>query len=240
MPSPFSIVALTSSPPLDADRRGEASYEVTNISGSPIRGRARVVAEPPTKAAWLKLSGEEERDFTVGSKQTYTIKIGVDAAAAAGDYSFRLDMVGVENPDDLYSRGETISFHVPEPPDEPEPEVRKGYPPTVIGAAIGGLSSATLAVILAAILGGSVFAKIVAALVFGAGPGVGAWVALNLRGFPWPRETALVVAALSLIAALIVIFAIEGTVVLFLFLAGLIVFPLVARVIILVWKTGRP
>ena len=240
MPSPFSIVALTSAPPLDADRRGEASYEVTNISGSPIRGRARVVAEPPTKVAWLKLLGEEEHDFTVGSKQTYTIKIGVDAAAAAGDYSFRLDMVGVENPDDLYSRGEAITFHVPEPPDKPEPEVRKGYLPTVIGAAIGGLSSATLAVILGGILGGSGFAKVIAAVAFAAGPGIGAWVALNNRGFPWPRETALALAALSLIAALIVIFAIEGTVVLFLFLAGLIVFPLVARVIILVWKTGRP
>ncbi len=145
MPEPFTITAATNSIQLDPDRRGEASFTVFNASGRPIRGRAQLRAEDPAADAWLSLEGEVEREFEIAAAQQLTVQIEAPPDAPAGIYPFRLDMVGVENPDEDYSRGPTVAFAVPEP--EPEPE-RKPFPWWIVAAFAGVLVVGIIAAVL--------------------------------------------------------------------------------------------
>lgn len=115
MSGPFTITTATSSVRLDSERRGEMTFTVFNASGLPIRGRARLVPQESTAEAWLSVDEETEEDFDVAGTTSYTVRVAVPADAPAGRYSFRLDMVGVENPDELYSQGPTGVFQVPKP-----------------------------------------------------------------------------------------------------------------------------
>jgi phage tail-like protein len=52
--------------------------------------------------------------------EQYVVKIESPSGAPAGSHAFRLDMVGVANPDEEYSQGPTITFTTP-PPAETGP-----------------------------------------------------------------------------------------------------------------------
>lgn len=134
MPSPFAITTATNAVSLDTQRRSEASFTVSNTSGNPIRGRAQLALEAPASAAWLTLTEEAEQDFPTGGTQQYTVKIAVPADTPAGTYSFRLNMVGVENPDELFTQGPTVTFQVP------EPEPQKPFPWWIVIVAVGALA----------------------------------------------------------------------------------------------------
>lgn len=114
MSGPFAITTVTNTVCLDAQGRGEAAFTVFNASGRPIRGRARLVPAQPATAAWLTLVGEAERYFPVAGTQQYAVRIAPPPDARAGSHTFRLDMVGVENPDEQYTRGPTVTFEAPE------------------------------------------------------------------------------------------------------------------------------
>jgi hypothetical protein len=103
MDNAFDITTATNTIRLDDQGRGEIAFTVFNASGRALRGRARVVAEDPAAEAWLALAGEAERKFDIASAQQYT-----------GSYPFRLDVVGVENPDAMYTQGPAVTFAVAE------------------------------------------------------------------------------------------------------------------------------
>ncbi len=111
----FAITAATNSVTLDNERQAEVAFTVSNAEERPIRGRAHLLAEGEAAAEWFTLTGEAEQNFAVAGTQQYTVEIAVPADAAAGDYFFRLNMVGVENPDEDFSEGPSVSFAVPEP-----------------------------------------------------------------------------------------------------------------------------
>ena len=115
MANPFAITAASNSVSLRSDRTGQAAFTVFNASGRPIRGRARIVAEDPATEPWLSLVGDAERAFGIAGTQQFVVQIEAPPTAPAGDMRFRLDMVDVENPDENYSRGPTVTFQVPEP-----------------------------------------------------------------------------------------------------------------------------
>ena len=144
MPGSFTITAATNSIRLDTNRRGEASFTVFNASGRPIRGRAQLVTQYPAVADWLTLQGAAERDFGIAEAHHFTARIALPADAPAGSQPFRLDMVGVENPDEQYTQGPTVIFQAP------EPEPKKPFPWWIIAAVSGGLLliGAILAVVL--------------------------------------------------------------------------------------------
>ncbi|MGC9347466.1 MAG: PASTA domain-containing protein [Anaerolineae bacterium] len=122
MPGPFTVTAATNSVRLDVDRRSETSFTAFNASGRPIRGRAQLVPQNLQASDWLSLGGEAERDFAIAEAHQYTVNIAVPPDAPAGSYLFRLDVVGVENPDEQYTEGPTVTFQVPEPqPEKPFP-----------------------------------------------------------------------------------------------------------------------
>jgi hypothetical protein len=145
MPGPFTITAATNSVQLDSNRQGEATFTVFNGSGRPLRGQARLKAEDPAATGWLSLAGEAERDFDIAAAQQLTVQIQVPPDAPTGSYPFRLDMVGVENPDELYTEGPTVTFQVSEEKEEEEP-----FPWWIVGVIAGVL--VTAGIILAIVL----------------------------------------------------------------------------------------
>ncbi len=112
MSGPFAITAATSSVRLDANRRATTAFTVSNTSGIPVRGRARLVPQDPAAQGWLTLIGEAERNFSTTGTEQYTVQVVVPADAAPGRYIFRLDVVGVVNPDEMFSEGPTVTFEV--------------------------------------------------------------------------------------------------------------------------------
>ena len=67
-----------------------------------------------TKESWLSLEGEHERKFAKGEAQQFTVKIAAPPGTPAGKYSFRLNIISVENPDDEFTEGPSVSFEVKE------------------------------------------------------------------------------------------------------------------------------
>jgi PASTA domain len=110
----FAITTETDAIPL-ALRRGEVSYTVSNSSGRPLRGRARVVPLGSTQAAWLSLAGEAERDFAAAGVHQFTVQLAVPPEAPAGKYPFRLEVASVQNPDEEFAEGQTVTATVLRP-----------------------------------------------------------------------------------------------------------------------------
>ena len=113
MSSPFAITAATNTVLLDSNRQGQTSFTVSNTTGHAIRGRAHLVIQPSSAEPWLRSQGEAERDFANAGSQQYVVQIAVPPGVAAGDYTLRLDMVNVANPDDDFSEGPTVKFMIP-------------------------------------------------------------------------------------------------------------------------------
>ncbi len=143
MANPFAITAASNTILLDSQRQGQTTFTVTNLLGRPLRGRARLVTQQPDAAPWLSIVGEAERDLPIAGTQQYAVQVTVPASGPAGGYSFRLDMIGVENPDELFTEGPTVSFSVP------EPEVKKPWPAWLPYALIGGVVVLIILVIVA-------------------------------------------------------------------------------------------
>jgi hypothetical protein len=112
MPNPFSITAAADSIRLDAQGRGSTTFTVSNRSGQLRRGRARLVPSDPGQASWLSVDGEAERNFTADGTQQYTVRVSPLPGAPPGRYTFGLDVVSVENPDEEWSQGPKVAFEV--------------------------------------------------------------------------------------------------------------------------------
>jgi hypothetical protein len=136
----FVITAATTSAQLDASGRGEASFTVSNASGRPIRGRAFARAAGAAQAAWFRVSGDAERSFPVSGTHQLSVSIAVPPGSPAGTYSFRLDVVSAENPDEDFAEGPAVSFEV-----APSAPARTPFPWWILAAiaailiVIGGL-----------------------------------------------------------------------------------------------------
>jgi hypothetical protein len=121
MANPFNITAAANSLRLDSKLQAQTSFTVYNNSGRIMRGRARISPQDPATEKWLTLAGEAEKDFPIAGTQQYNVQIAVPAGSPPGSYSFRLDMVGTENPDEEFSQGPTVTFEVPAPAPAKKP-----------------------------------------------------------------------------------------------------------------------
>lgn len=122
MASPFAITAASNTVLLDNKRQAQTTFTVSNLSGRALRARARLVAQDSAAASWLSLVGDAERDLPIAGTQQYVVQIAVPPTGPAGSYPFRLDVVGVENPDEMFAQGASVTFSVP------EPEAKKPFP----------------------------------------------------------------------------------------------------------------
>jgi beta-lactam-binding protein with PASTA domain len=115
MSSPFAITTTVNKVRSEKTKKANVPFTVTNQWEGEQRGRARIVSEAPALAEWFILEGEAERTFeTKGSVQQYVVQVAPDGRAPSGDYSFRLDMVWVENPEKNYVQGPGVAVEIPE------------------------------------------------------------------------------------------------------------------------------
>ncbi|HEY6292471.1 MAG TPA: hypothetical protein VI455_13050, partial [Terriglobia bacterium] len=114
MASVFNITTASSTVQLDARGHGEIAFTVSNTSGRHLRGRAKLVPHDPGQRDWLMVAGEPERDFPVNGAQQVTVQVAVPVGSKEGRYTFRLDGVSVQNPDEDYTQGPTVAFAVAE------------------------------------------------------------------------------------------------------------------------------
>jgi hypothetical protein len=129
MTSLFAITAASNTVLLGQNRAAETTFTVANTSGRAVRGRAKLGPDDLVQKKWLQPAGDVERDFAIAGAQQYVVKINVPPNASAGNYSLRLDMVGVENPDADYTEGPTVAFQVP------QAEVKRKFPWWIVAAA---------------------------------------------------------------------------------------------------------
>jgi len=94
---------------LDSQGRATVQYSVQNVSARPIDARAILVALPqsnppdsnhPVQKGWIKIVGSTDQKFDTGKGGTYTVNIAVPPRSPAGTYSYRLDVVSINKPDE--------------------------------------------------------------------------------------------------------------------------------------------
>jgi hypothetical protein len=109
---------------LDSQGRATAQYTVKNVSQRPIDGRAVLISLPQASSpagaiekGWVTIDGKADRHFDVDKEETFTVKINVALKSAApGNYTFRLDSVWVDEPDQGDQGGAvafTVAAHTP-------------------------------------------------------------------------------------------------------------------------------
>ncbi len=111
----FSISVASNSVRLDNRRQGAANFTVFNASGRSITGQASTVTVPQgqSHSTWLKIEGDIERSFPIAGTSVFDVTIQAPVGVPAGTYTFRLNMVEVQNPDETFAEGPTVSIEVP-------------------------------------------------------------------------------------------------------------------------------
>ena len=110
----FAITAARETVTLGNQGRAEVSFTASNTGPKSIAGRAKLVPLGSAKADWLSVDGEQERNFAKGEAHQLTVHIAVPPGTPVGKYSFRLNIISVENPDDEFTEGPSVSFEVKE------------------------------------------------------------------------------------------------------------------------------
>jgi chemotaxis protein histidine kinase CheA len=137
MANEFSITTATNKFTLDAAQRGEVAVTVSNATERKLQGRAQLEAGGGAKVDWFKLDGEATRTLNVAESTQYTIKVAAPPGTPAGDYSVRLNMIGVANPDEEFSEGPTVAFALKQA--IAAAPVKKGFPWWIVIVVVGVL-----------------------------------------------------------------------------------------------------
>ncbi|MEJ2666015.1 MAG: PASTA domain-containing protein [Deinococcales bacterium] len=132
--SPATVVLKEQTVQGKTRRTGAASFSITNKTNQPLAGRLSVVPQGDAKAEWFEVMGEAQRNFAASETQQASVNVTVPGDAPAGNYTFRLRIVNVNDPDNDYTDGATASFEVPEVVTPPAHFPRWAY--FAIGAAL--------------------------------------------------------------------------------------------------------
>ena len=108
----FHITSANNRFELDPQGHGSLTFTVSNASGRPMQARAVIVPLGGTEAGWLTIEGEPERQLSTNGTEIFVVRAAVAQGAAAGDYTFRLDVVSEENPDEDFVEGPPVAMHV--------------------------------------------------------------------------------------------------------------------------------
>jgi hypothetical protein len=134
----FTVTTPSVSVTLADNRVGEVPFTVTNVGNRKLRARAKITPAAGAPADWFSVEGDSEQDFEIGAARQFVVRVDPPLGVPAGTYSFRLDAVGIEHPDDDYSEGPSCQVTIPQsaPPRLTTP---RGYLTTLVGAIVGGL-----------------------------------------------------------------------------------------------------
>ena len=120
----FTVTAASEKVTLDASGAARASFTVTNTSPQALRGRLLTRPRDTAKPEWFTVAGESVRDFAPNGAQQVVVELKVPPGTAPGSYSFRLDAVSEDAPDEDYTEGPSVAFDVTAPP----PPKKKKFP----------------------------------------------------------------------------------------------------------------
>jgi hypothetical protein len=112
----FTVTAAGAKVKLDAAGRARAPFTVTNASAQPCTGRLLARPSEPAKPEWFSIVGESVRDFGANASEQVVVQLLVPPATPFGSYSFRLDAVSEDDPDEDYTEGPSVAFDVAPPP----------------------------------------------------------------------------------------------------------------------------
>jgi hypothetical protein len=102
-------------------------------------------------ADWFTIVGAAEREFAPAATQQYTVQANPAATGMDGRYLLRLDMIGVENPDEEFAEGPTVTVEV-----APAQPVAQPFPWWIVAVGLGGLLVlAVLAFVVIRLVGGN-------------------------------------------------------------------------------------
>jgi hypothetical protein len=206
--SVFTITTPSTSVELEPSRIGEVAFTVTDVSSEKLRVRVRVTPSTSAPPDWFSIEGDAEQLFDNGAARQFTVRVEPPLGAASGSYSFRLDAIGTEHPDDDYAEGPTVAVTVPgsAPPRVTTP---RGYLTTLVGALVGGVVGELIIVVLllvrhhtahcdsvSCVVGDTIgevifflFAIFAAYVLMLIGAAIGSAVALRIRGYLGPKLT---------------------------------------------------
>lgn len=122
MPPSFTITTPVPTIPANADGKAEVTFTVANTSGMPARAMAKIVPSGDTRAEWLSIAGENERDFPVNGTQPFAVNALVPAGVPEGSYPFRLDMVSARKGGEERIEGPVVQLVVPPRTAPPPPK----------------------------------------------------------------------------------------------------------------------
>ena len=106
----FAITTGSSTIQVKNTRTGSVTFTVTNNAQDGIKTRAKISALTGNEG-WFTIEGEKEREYKEKTQQ-YTVHYTIPASVSPGSYTFRMDVFGVENPDEIYSEGPVVQIDV--------------------------------------------------------------------------------------------------------------------------------
>lgn len=122
MPPSFTITTPVPTIPASATGKAEVIFTVSNTSGVPSRAMAKLVPSGDTRAEWLSVAGESERDFLVNGNQQFAVIARVPPGVAEGNYPFRFDVVSARKSSEERVEGPVVQIAVPARPVPPPPK----------------------------------------------------------------------------------------------------------------------
>ena len=108
----ISLPAASTNLKLHAKEKTEITYTVSNLSGRHVRGRVSLRPDDPAvKNKWVTLTEESEKDFGENGTFQFKVTVNMPVNATPGKYTFRLDAVNADVPDEGDS-GPTVGLEV--------------------------------------------------------------------------------------------------------------------------------
>ena len=139
----FTITTPAETVRVGPDGRGEMTFTVTNVSGFPARGLAKIAPLGNTSPEWLTMT-DVEREFPAGGVHQFRVAGAIPPGTPPGRYTWRFDVVTAVKSGESSDAGPTVAFEV----GATEPE-KKGIPWWVwVAIAVGVLVLAVVAYLL--------------------------------------------------------------------------------------------
>jgi beta-lactam-binding protein with PASTA domain len=120
----FTVTTASEKVTLDDSGSARAPFTVTNTSPQALRGRLLTRPRDAAKPEWFTVVGESVRDFAPNGAQQVVVQLKVPPGTTPGSYSFRLDAVSEDDPDEDFTEGPSVAFDVTAPP----PPKKKKFP----------------------------------------------------------------------------------------------------------------
>jgi eukaryotic-like serine/threonine-protein kinase len=116
----FTVTTASERVTLDDSGAARAPFTVTNTSPQALRGRLLTRPLGAAKPEWFTVVGDSVRDFGPNAAQQVVVELKVPPGTPPASYSFRLDAVSEDDPDEDFTEGPSVAFDVTAPPPPPK------------------------------------------------------------------------------------------------------------------------